>query len=358
MKHLRLSILCILMAMLVLTPQGYSQTQSYSFDQCSDIVHDKYITIGPDGNTYKTWHDQIVQVSHTPNKWCYFTHEHGSNPATIAPIAANKTLGILPAFGYVASKANINEGHVGFKNYILHDKQGYMVMITHHFGTSNAALAACVRYHSIDIVIVEIATQKIKTKLSAMVDFGKAVNNETLERLTPDLCPNQGTELPITTGSRQFPMHFSLNTGYEPWGTNVGCLAAIGLCFDKFIFNTYNPRTSCGVQCNTAHQRHEPTGYPSNGTVRFITPNKGFEITGIISGTFTTDPYGLELVEPNASNAVIQYIEPGFSYKFPTGVAGTQYWPQSIYDYIYWEAPNAQAPNTIPHRHNPLIGTN
>src|SRR5262249_48533407 len=47
---------------------------------CPAWVHDQYTTTGPDGRRYATWHPQI-----DPVYWCYFPHDHGSDPSPLSP---------------------------------------------------------------------------------------------------------------------------------------------------------------------------------------------------------------------------------------------------------------------------------
>lgn len=77
--------------------------------ECSVAVHDTYTVVGPDGNTYKTWHPQV-----DPTTGCTFGHEHGSNPATSV---ANNT---LPPFGYAQAVAGLPaEPHEGHKVFVI-----------------------------------------------------------------------------------------------------------------------------------------------------------------------------------------------------------------------------------------------
>lgn len=72
---------------------------------CPAWVHDTYTTLGPDGNSYPTWHPMV-----DPATGCHFQHSHGvSNPAE------SSVTGELPAFGYVGAVAGMVEPHTGFK---------------------------------------------------------------------------------------------------------------------------------------------------------------------------------------------------------------------------------------------------
>jgi len=78
---------------------------------CPASVHDAYVTVGPDGNTYRTWHPQTVTMP--DGGTCTFAHEHGDDPRTSS--ADNS----LPAFGYIGAQAGLNEPHEGFKVYVV-----------------------------------------------------------------------------------------------------------------------------------------------------------------------------------------------------------------------------------------------
>ncbi len=75
---------------------------------CSAEVHAKYVTQGPDGRSYPTWHPQI-----DPSSNCHFTHEHGDDPRTSL---ANSS---MPAFGYIGAQAGMDEPHPGFKVFVI-----------------------------------------------------------------------------------------------------------------------------------------------------------------------------------------------------------------------------------------------
>src|SRR5262245_30331322 len=59
---------------------------------CPAWVHARYVTTGPDGKQYPTWHPPI-----DPEFGCLFGHEHGADPRTSHADAS------MPAFGYAAA---------------------------------------------------------------------------------------------------------------------------------------------------------------------------------------------------------------------------------------------------------------
>lgn len=311
-----------------------------SLVQCSQATHDSYQVAGPDGLAYARWHPIVDDYHH-----CYFDHEHGSNPALFGPITYLQ-VGTIPAFGYTSTKMGMTEGHVGFKNLVVSANDGYVWMITIHFGTGNPLLAACTRYHTYDLVGKEISTQQIVADLHMMLDYGVAVSNETGQRLQPVGCPNQGTEPPTSNGVRQFAVNDGSPVAYEPWRPNRGVLPAIGFDSGGDYINTYNPEYGLdSITATTTFRLYEPDRSPMLGTLRYYAPTYGFRITGVVSGTFYTDPHGLQSRVGTEPDAVKQYIRPGFSYQFP--VTGKKYWPQGAYDMPYQPATNADAPTDI-----------
>jgi hypothetical protein len=75
---------------------------------CPTWVHDQYVTAGPDGKMYPTWHPPI-----DPTSGCLFGHEHGADPSTSK---ANST---PPPFGYAAAQMGMTEPHAGYKVFVM-----------------------------------------------------------------------------------------------------------------------------------------------------------------------------------------------------------------------------------------------
>lgn len=123
---------------------------------CSAAVHDRYVTKGPNGVTYRTWHPQTVPVDvNNPNGTkCGFAHEHGDDPST-SPIFT----GAVP-FNYVPSLIAMDEPHAGFKCFVhnkgtRNDEGGVALHDSYycfHMGTGGAARFTA-RFHSMDFHI-------------------------------------------------------------------------------------------------------------------------------------------------------------------------------------------------------------
>ncbi|MGH2370923.1 MAG: malectin domain-containing carbohydrate-binding protein, partial [Chloroflexota bacterium] len=170
---------------------------------CPGWVHDQYVTSGPDGRQYPTWHPTIDAVY-----WCYFHHEHGSDPS-LFPIDYQ------PAYGYVNAQAGMTEPHAGFKTYIW-QAYGRSWMVTHHFGTASLN-RACARFHSIHVAVAEAHAQKLVADLHFLADFGVAVSTDNELPLTPPACANQYQQVPPHNGGFRRIRTVPGSANYEPW---------------------------------------------------------------------------------------------------------------------------------------------
>ncbi len=89
----------------------FPEVDPLALGTCSAGVHDRFAVVGPDGNTYRTWHPIAVPIdSNNPGgSTCTFAHEHGDAPHPQAE---------TPPFGYI-SKLNGSVGmiaaHAGYK---------------------------------------------------------------------------------------------------------------------------------------------------------------------------------------------------------------------------------------------------
>lgn len=134
---------------------------------CSAQVHDKYVTTGPDGKLYRTWHP-VKDPS-----GCTFAHEHGDDPATSTIFA-----GTVP-FGYVAAQLDppMDEPHVGFKCFVhnkgqKNDEGSAMLHDTYfcfHMGTGGPARFTA-RFHSLDFHMTSASGYKLNVQ--GMADIG------------------------------------------------------------------------------------------------------------------------------------------------------------------------------------------
>lgn len=280
---------------------------------CTTARHDQYSQVGPDGQTYPSWHPQIDN-----EKDCHFDHEHGSSPALLGPVEwTYGSNSLVPTYGYVNARAGMSEGHAGFKTYVF-AFQGYTWMLTNHFGTSSPPNAACNRFHSVDLVIMEGATKKVD--IHFMGDFGPAVNLDTGADLTPTACPTQAADARNagSNGIRQIPVGATA-TNYEPWRLDNRELTAIGFRSGGFVINTDDPQKACNADtCDSAVTKMFNADEINRGAHRFFTFNHpdgniDFRISGAVTGTFYTDPMGMASRTSGQSDSVKQYIASGFS---------------------------------------------
>lgn len=266
--------------------------------QCPDWLHDQWMTTGPDGLQYRTWHPQIDETY-----WCYYGHDHGSNPALFDS-------NWHPTFGYVGHQAGMVENTWGYKVYVF-DIGDYRYGIMVHQGTTGVA-RACQQFHEVQFNIKQISTGTMMLNLQWMGNFGAAVENDTLTRLTPDACPDQGTTH-IGNGQRQLPV---VNGGgapgatkYEPW--RLGCNYVVTGCkSNDFIVNAPGAVTAClDINCNTGVALNQ------SGTIRFVTMNSshfGYNAAMGPTGHFCTDPMGEMFMNCSDPTAIAQYVAPGF----------------------------------------------
>jgi hypothetical protein len=259
---------------------------------CPTWVHDQYVALGPDGKYYPTWHPQI-----DPIFWCYFGHEHGSDPAAF-------DRDYKPLFGYTAGKMGMSEPHPGFKVYVG-ELNGYRFLVSHHFGTGSLN-RVCNRFHTFDMALKRISDGKIVADVHFLADHGAARYNRVDTNLTPPSCPSQAVGY-TSNGTRMIPSGHDL-VGYEPWRVGGGG-RAVGFGGTVTI-NTFDSI----VVCNRVPECDQPFVTNRTGTNRAL---EEFYNVGIRnspnSGVFHTDPHGMEVRNATAGDAVRQYVEPGLN---------------------------------------------
>jgi hypothetical protein len=275
---------------------------------CPAWVHDLYTTTGPDGRIYPTWHPQV-----DPVYWCYFGHDHGSDPALLKP-------GFKPAYGYVSARdplhgnGTLPEPNPGFKNYVW-ERDGYRILFVHHFGTGGAG-RICRQFHSLQVVIASKSTGEIMADLNLLADFGRATDNNTdgpLNASCPSGVPTPG-QITNTTGERKLKVSPDLN-GYEPWRSD-GSGLIIGLNTAGLTFDTVNPITACkSNNCSSATDLMRIG--QNTGEMRLFAFGPGLGVDAaraVATGEFYTDIYGKKLLSASDPGAVRQYLKPGFKF--------------------------------------------
>ncbi len=277
---------------------------------CPQWVHDQYVTTGPDGKTYATWHPPRDAV------WgCYFNHEHGSDPSLFSPR-------YRPAFGYSASLMSMSEPHAGFKDYVFADRHGHNWLILQHQGTSSMN-RVCARFHTLDFGVADDASGEVLADLHLMGDFGPAVINSIYNHnpsqpeqaaIAPATCPTQYQDAAGSFGIREIPSQAAGSVLYEPWRADLHrTIVGLQPNSDPTFLNE-DSAVICGDNsCNSS----VATG--QFGESRRLTLVSNFGVTArraAATGHFQTDVMGTMLWPvPGMAmmGPVSQYIKPGFS---------------------------------------------
>ena len=299
------------------TPSGQSTPAPNA--ACPGWVHDQYTTLGPDGSTQPTWHPQI-----DPVYWCYFGHEHGSDPMLIPG---------APRVGYmyVSDRLVEFEGaspeapQEGFKEFIFHHPdEPYWIRYIVHASTSEER-RICARFHTMYVEVYdEFGDQKYSSGFKT--DFGHAASTDTGEQIS-DECAEGPDD--FARRIRTDPSFDNFN--YENWDASPGTDATelLGTEF-RFRFDVRNPMSACtDLSCATVVQLTNPApteedsygGAPEGSYARHSATRRTFNPTDFVvshqfttqSGEFFTDPYANSIVSAASHGAVRQYIEPGFS---------------------------------------------
>jgi hypothetical protein len=312
---------------------------------CPAWVDNLYVTTGPDGQTYKSWHPQI-----DPVYWCYFGHEHGSDPSLVG----------LPGFAleYVARvNGNQAEIHEGFKGIAIRDEEKKIGWYINIHAETHDLHRVCTRKHTVVVIATDL-TKSYPDNLLAMVgykgDFGAsrsnrdlAGSNKTIDNVPATSfpnCPSQSAivnELKDDKGNPMFVKRIRVedlgdgkldNGGYENW--EGGLTQELGLSVanwfggtehPKFKIDIRNPSTTCSnLTCTTTK-----TNDGNHGDERtFFVPDLRLEYNALIrtkdtsnggaaDGTFYTDVYGEAVKNALDPGAVKQFIKPGIKLEGP-----------------------------------------
>ena len=260
---------------------------------CPEWVHDQYQVKASDGNTYRTWHPQI-----DPVYWCYFGHEHGSNPVLFDEH-------FKVPFGYAGMHMGMNEKHEGFKVYVWNDILGYRWMVVQHQGTSSNQ-AACGREHELDFFTKNIKTDEIVSERYFVGDYGVSKMLGSGEALVPSKCVLQGKI--NSKGSRFLPVAGQSNNAEEPWivnGTDV-----IGFNMADFSVDTLDSMRMCSDKtCDTITM----TGKKGSDHMISFIDGLGTRDDEVHKGYFYTDPMGMKDLKKTDEMAVRQYTKPDFA---------------------------------------------
>jgi hypothetical protein len=180
------------------TPGSGGNETPVAGQPCPAWVHARYVTTGPDGKQYPTWHQPV-----DPEFGCRFGHEHGADPRT------SKADATLPAFGYTAALMGMNEPHEGFKVFVMNQgtvaddgrvaKADYRIVF--HMGTSGVGRYTQ-QHHSLEYDYIARDGTAREAHIYGMGDTGTAIGSA---------CDNP------RKGGRDFST-VGCNNPYEIWG--------------------------------------------------------------------------------------------------------------------------------------------
>ncbi len=310
-------------------------------DTCPAWLDNLYSTIGPDGISYKSWHPQI-----DPVYWCYFRHEHGSDPALVG----------LPgwALEYVAAKNNNQmEIHEGFKGIAIRDTEhGFGWYINVHSETHDLH-RVCTQKHTVVMIVTDLKKtypDNIVAMLGYKGDFGASQINQDIAGKHPEIqgtaatCPKQ-SDITAAVQGEYFKRIRVKNAGdgqdrngdYEKWQGGLNPTLGMdvadwfdggsekGHAFPKFEIDIRNPSTTCNdLTCsqtvtNDSHGDERTFFVPNmtlkyNDTIRLLD-----QFDGTADGYFYTDVYGKAQRQATDADAIKQYIKPGLNILGPDG---------------------------------------
>jgi hypothetical protein len=287
---------------------------------CPAWVHDQYVTPGPDGQLYPTWHPAI-----DPVYWCYFRHEHGSDPRHVFPDGS-----FTPAYDYLTHHTGYApENHWGNKSHAFQNVDGYWFYVTQHVGTTGVGRAnTCLqRFHHVEILVRNAERTETLAHLSFMADYGRSLVSHEGPNVpyAPSACPtgNADTELTTSVPTRKIPNAAEGRFGYEPWQFSRFAYRGIGLT-GAFTVNTSFPLDVCpNTTCDVPHPvaANSGTGRILQATeLRITDPGLG------VNGEFYTDARGQALTRA-LPGSVKQYIKPGLDLPIRgTGSIANSHW--------------------------------
>ena len=297
--------------------------------QCPDWVHDQYGKEHPaDGRMYNTWHPQV-----DPVYWCYFGHEHGSDPSQI---------GYTAYYNYVAyHNNNQHEQHEGFKGFSL--KDGAVNWYVNIHATSGMHRRICVPLHT--VVVAALGDDgELLAELSFKGDFGESRansgNGAVITNPSSD-CNQVALEQQDTKAEKRVRVlndgRYS-DSGYEQWRMIGHDFLGLEFNSDVITMDIRNPVTGCqGLSCRTAiltnPDPEQPTVASNNGERRTLNFHQGIKITynrdldlsdGKEDGYFYTDAKGTKTVSASSPEAVRQFVKPGLNLAGPTDFHASQ----------------------------------
>lgn len=294
-------------------PSGHTLPQANQ--TCPQWVIDQYQVTLPDGSTHETWHPQI-----DPVYWCYFRHEHGSDPRQF--VAYTQIKNDL-AFNRYSAETGRNEPLFGFKLFLFQDPHsGDEILLIAHM-TSSDPNRACVRFHTLDLYAAKANGQLIAA-LHFKGDTGAPLAvfpNNVRVPFVPTSCPNVQNVPSGDSGDRAIPVAES-GTGYETWQYDFSTAAQLPIV-GSVVLAMDNPQIRVvpdngpGVSPSGTQWTHWPgtANSDQDGTFRWAVVSNsplgavwGIDTTKVPTGTFCTDYTGATRMSCSATGAVAQHI--------------------------------------------------
>jgi len=300
--------------------------------ECPRWVHDSYRVKGVDGVLRDGWHGAIDTTY-----WCYFGHEHGSEPPAVMKDLIAQGLSAL-SYGYVAEKANrtafctschepLREYPEGVKNYSF-AWEGNEWLVSFHAATARTNIAVN-EHHSWGLTVSD-ASGRLLALVQLMADTGYAESaHDNRKIIHPKALPAQNPRFRVGA-HRGLP--FTDQQGYGPFAAvNFDTLLTTGsrsyINVDwiyrcepaPLIRNPFDPSDpdlyhSCATMRHTGGLNLDrwfniPGGDEGRGFC--VTYNPAVDATdGRMDGWGYTDPLGRELRAPTDPDAVRQYVSP------------------------------------------------
>jgi hypothetical protein len=326
----------------ILAPQAPAGAELPKPNQtCPDWLHHLYEVTGRDGNKYDSWHPQI-----DPVYWCYFKHEHGSDPALIGYNGA--------ALEYVAKLFNDQaEIHEGFKSFVIRDDTagiGWYISVHAETGFEHRV---CTQNHTMVIAAVGLKDTALFTSGELLVelgfkgDFGASITNNQIggknfviqkTTLQGGKCANQQAIFDATQAAKskaakriRVAADGFGNNGYEGW--DGGIQKELGFSFPDWnagiAIDIRNPSTACATLECTALVRNqndhgdERTIFMSGLKLAY---KKSLDtVNGSpADGVFYSDLYGSTFFDANGAGRIRQFVKPNLNLTLPDGFYTTE----------------------------------
>lgn len=276
---------------------------AYANRECPNSVHAAY-----EGH----WHAKI-----DPVEWCYYDHEHGSDPSHFGGPA----LGLLDVTGG-------GMPHPGYKVMVFdpytYNGRRLEARMVIHMGTSGAG-RRCARFHAYNLSIADANSGDLLISYSYNVDTGAArvIDNPDGSThlgtyvLAPPECPNQGDGIsPHNNGARDLRFHRSdAPGGYEGWKVEIDSNNITGL--DGSVQPTVTaPPTVCDWTKNSRGEYVCNLIQTGNDGAQMWIITRGISFDPADAparGWFCTDVMFREVVSCSEAGAVEQYVAPSLS---------------------------------------------